>query len=241
MIIVVLSEKGGVGKTMVAIQVAVELARRKLSVLVLDTDRGLTLSDWYEKSDDQRPAGLKVLKMGGTGLRYRLENFIKRYDVIIIDTPNHVGPLQQQAMAIADLAIVPCSPSGSDVDRLKRTLPLLEKGQRMNPRLKIGILVNLKKDRRFSGQNARRVLTDSGFFVFETELSDLAEYDYSYNTGKGVTTYASWSNAALEIRTLVTEIDNFLKETSSARSSLDETRPIARRLAKEKTAQASAR
>ncbi|KJL40158.1 ParA family protein [Microbacterium trichothecenolyticum] len=146
-VIAVANQKGGVGKTTVAMQLGAALAGRH-RVLVVDVDRQQSTVWWAENARDRLPfdfAGSQHPNMLG-----RLTE-LTDYDYIVVDTP---GSLEDTAVLetvldAADYAIVPLTPEPLAVDPTMRTVTRL-----IEPRhLRHGVLLN-RIDPRVPGQLA---------------------------------------------------------------------------------------
>ena len=136
-IVAVANQKGGVGKTTVAMQVGAELSRRH-RVLVVDVDRQQSTVWWAENARDRLPfdfAGSQHPKMLS-----RLRDLRADYEFVLVDTP---GSLEDTAVLetvldAADYALVPVTPEPLAVDPTLRTLSRL-----IEPRhLRHGVLLN---------------------------------------------------------------------------------------------------
>lgn len=136
-IVAVANQKGGVGKTTVAMQVGAELSRRH-RVLVVDVDRQQSTVWWAENARDRMPfdfAGSQHPNMLS-----RLRELRADYEFVLVDTP---GSLEDTAVLetvldAADYALVPVTPEPLAVDPTLRTLSRL-----IEPRhLRHGVLLN---------------------------------------------------------------------------------------------------
>lgn len=136
-IVAVANQKGGVGKTTVAMQVGAELSRRH-RVLVVDVDRQQSTVWWAENARDRLPfdfAGSQHPNMLS-----RLGELRADYEFVLVDTP---GSLEDTAVLetvldAADYALVPVTPEPLAVDPTLRTLSRL-----IEPRhLRHGVLLN---------------------------------------------------------------------------------------------------
>lgn len=112
-IIAVVQQKGGVGKTTIAISLAGELSRRGLRVDVIDADPQKSALEW--SAPGRLPFRVSEIAIQ-TG---QANDWVKRIQaapgrVTIIDTsPNEYA--MGAAVAVAELVIVPCTASGLDL------------------------------------------------------------------------------------------------------------------------------
>ena len=135
-LVAIANQKGGVGKTTIAMQVGAELSRRH-RVLVVDVDRQQSTVWWAENVREQLPvdfAGNQRPKVLG-GLAE-----LPDYDFVLVDTP---GSLEDTAVLetvfdVADYVVVPLTPEPLAVDPTVRTVTRL-----IEPRhLRHGVLLN---------------------------------------------------------------------------------------------------
>lgn len=122
--VAVVSLKGGVGKTTTAVHLAVAAHRAGLHVAVYDADPQGSAAARIEADktlqiDVHRPAGKRW--------RADVDRLARQYDWVIVDTaPGESDVTAVTAvLAAADLAVIPCTPTGFDVHRLARTLELV--------------------------------------------------------------------------------------------------------------------
>ena len=117
MIVAVLGEKGGTGKTTLATNLAGMRAADGRDVLLLDADRQASASYWAEKRGHQPPPvpAVQSVQKFGEGLMRTVRDMARRYDDILIDAGAGDSREVESALRVADLAIVPVQPAGLDV------------------------------------------------------------------------------------------------------------------------------
>jgi chromosome partitioning protein len=117
MIVAVLGEKGGTGKTTLATNLTGMRAAegQGRDVLLVDADRQGSASYWAEKRSNrypQLPAVQSVQKFG-EGLQRTVRDMERRYDDLLIDAGD--SREVESALRVADIAIIPVQPAGLDV------------------------------------------------------------------------------------------------------------------------------
>ncbi len=121
-VIAVVSQKGGAGKTTLALHVAVAAERAGLSAAILDMDPQGTAERWSEWRKEEPPA---VVAAKATTLTRRLEQAKTAHgDLVVIDTPPLAQTEAREAARIADLILIPCRPSAFDLDAIRITADL---------------------------------------------------------------------------------------------------------------------
>ncbi len=121
LVISIVQQKGGVGKTTLAVNLAGELRSRSKRTVVVDADPQASAMAWAAP----RRLGFEVkpeLVTSGTIAQW-VRNVLKQQaDFVIIDTPAGLGPVFRAAVDAADLIAVPCGPSSLDLNAARQTL-----------------------------------------------------------------------------------------------------------------------
>lgn len=135
--IAVLQQKGGVGKTTLAtnLAAAAHLAGRR--TLVLDMDRQSSAYDWYcARVDGSKLDGLSVLKADKPLSPQKFKEISRGYDVIVCDGPPRVGDMTRSAAVAADIVLVPLRPGPLDWWATAETLQVLESANEIRQQLR---------------------------------------------------------------------------------------------------------
>ena len=144
MIVAILGEKGGTGKTTLATNLAGMRAADCRDVLLLDEDRQGSASYWAEKRGDARadlPAVQSVQKFG-EGLMRTVRDMARRYSDLIIDAGAGDSREVESALRVADLAIIPVQPAGLDVWTLGLINDRVGEARAVNPGLAAYVVLN---------------------------------------------------------------------------------------------------
>ena len=115
-IIAVAQQKGGAGKTTLAVHLAVAAAEAGHSVLCLDIDPQGTLSAWGALRAARQPAlTVEVEAVAGHRVRDAAERGQRGHDLVVIDAPPHDDTETRQAIRAAEMIILPMQPSPLDL------------------------------------------------------------------------------------------------------------------------------
>jgi chromosome partitioning protein len=207
MIVALTGQKGGVGKSTLAICVAAELLARRRKVLLVDADPQGTVRTWAEVAAELGRPLPTIVSMNSTMHRPEQLPTVRRgYDDVIIDCPPRHGDIQRSALMVADLALLPCGPSSADAWALGASIDLVNEARALREELAVRIVITRKQGRTALGRSAREELAKSGIELMKSELGYRVAFAESLGAGQGVTAYAPRDAAAEETRALVSEL-----------------------------------
>jgi chromosome partitioning protein len=124
MIILIGSEKGGVGKSTLATNLSVFLALQSKDVILVDADRQGTSSNW---SQDRRETNLPKIESVSKfdNIRHTLVDLQQRYEYVIVDSQGRDSVELRTGLLASDYCLTPIRPSQADLDTIYRSYALM--------------------------------------------------------------------------------------------------------------------
>ncbi|MHB1669732.1 ParA family partition ATPase [Thiomonas sp.] len=207
MIIALLNQKGGVGKTTLATHLAGELAMQGQSIILLDADPQGSALDWAQRRQQN---GLRRL-FGAVGLaretlHQEAPELARRADHVIIDGPPRIAALARSALLAADLALIPVQPSPYDVWASAEMVALIREAQVFRPALRAAFVINRRVGTTVIGREARHALADQPLPALLSEVRQRIVFADSAAAGQLACELEADSLAAREITALTHEV-----------------------------------
>ncbi len=157
------NQKGGVGKTTLAVNVAAEKARRGRRVLLLDADPQGSALDWQAQRGRQEHSPLlSVVGFPRDTIHREIDQLGEGYDDIIIDAPGRIEAVARAVIMASDVVVIPVQPSPYDVWASADVLALLEQSQVYKPELESAWVINRKIVGTSIGRDIRAQLSEYG-------------------------------------------------------------------------------
>lgn len=212
-VVSVVNQKGGCGKTTVAMQVAGTLGKRGYRTLVVDADRQGSAAVWYRRAPDERPFPAPVVGLSDQGekIHRAIEKLIQGYEFVLIDCPGSLDPssykLAQSSLLISDLALVPVIPSPLDLEATPDMADLIEKARITNESLDAVVVLNQHDPRRALVREVRTALDGFSIPTAQSALGTREVYRHSADYGATVHDLEGKTGKGVrEINRLVDEI-----------------------------------
>lgn len=190
-----LSQKGGSGKTTLAVHTAVAAHESGERVVVVDTDIQKSATSWGESRKEPEP-------IVATAPAAELDRVLKaaeneRMTLAIVDTAPHAAPDASRVAKRVDLVVIPCRPTAFDLAAVGNVVEIVKAA-----RSKAVFVLSACPFRSPEIYEARGILADYGFPVSPVEITDRRAFARAIASGRSVTEFESDGKAAAEIRAL---------------------------------------
>jgi len=144
MIIVVANQKGGCGRSTIAVNFAAALAQQGKDVLLLDADRQATASRWCENRKVSYADKPKIAYMQKYGpIIEPLVDLNKCHDYIIVDVPYGDSVEMRSAMMVCDVVLMPFGINQLDLSLIPRMHQIVKQARQANPKIAAYAFLNM--------------------------------------------------------------------------------------------------
>jgi chromosome partitioning protein len=209
MILAVVNQKGGTGKSTVATNIASCFAAEGREVLLIDADPQHTALDWRADRPDNQPL-LQAIGLPVRNLHQELEPFRRKYEVIIIDGGGRITATARAAVMASDFLIVPILPSKPDLLSTQDFFREVINEVTAVKDIQGAILINQVQTGTLINREVREHLKELHYPVFDTVLHLYVAYKEAMAAGLSVIEYDPKSKAAQEMAAFFHELEEVL-------------------------------
>lgn len=207
MIIGILNQKGGVGKTTISINLASSLARSGARVLVIDADPQGSALDWLAARPENEDAPFSVMGLPKPIIHKEVMKIRDDYDHIIIDGPPRVSDIVRSAIMASDVVLIPVQPSPFDIWAASEIVDLVRESAIYNEDRKSFFVISRKIANTAIGRDAAEALSSYEIPVMQSHLIQRVRFAESAAQGMSVYDDGEQNNpAAQEIEALKNEV-----------------------------------
>ena len=207
MIVALLNQKGGVGKTTLALHLAGQWARQGQRITLIDADPQGSSLDWsQQRSREGLPRLFGVVGLARDTLHREAPELARDADHIVIDGPPRVAGLMRSALLAADLVLIPVQPSPFDGWASAEMLGLIREARIYSPSLLVRFVLNRCGARTVLARETARTLADHDPPVLATTIGQRVVFADAAQTGRLASDIDRRSPAAREIAALADEL-----------------------------------
>ena len=184
-VVAIVNQKGGVGKTTLATNLAWALAQTG-SVLLFDADPQGSARDWGHFNTDG-PENLSVQGTGRDPLVDQVRRLANGYDWVILDGPPGISNVSADAVRVADIVLIPAKASAFDVWAATDIVAAVKaRQQSSNGTPRAAFVITMAKPRTRLGRQIDAALIELGLPVMQSRTSDRVAYTQAGNDGTSV-------------------------------------------------------
>ncbi|WP_250493025.1 ParA family partition ATPase [Caballeronia sp. GAWG1-1] len=211
-IIAITQQKGGVGKSTIAMHLGAAFHEKKKRVLVVDADGQNTLIHWSSAASDEAngiPFPVVNLSEAGGQIHREIRKFVNDYDIIVVDCPPSITEkVSGVVLLAASVAVIPTSSSPADYWSSVGLVKLVQQAQVMNEDLRAVFLLNKTEEKRMLTRELKVALEELGFPLLKTQIPTRECYKQAMALGQTVLQMSDRGSrlAAAEIRACADEI-----------------------------------
>lgn len=205
-IVAILNQKGGVGKTTLATNIATKLYLNKAKVLLVDSDPQGSARDWHAAGNSEIP----VVGIDRPTLDKDIQKISDNFDWIIIDGAPQLSDMAISAIKCADLIVIPVQPSPYDIWASEDLVDIIKHTQQLtdgNPKSYFCI------SRKITSTSLSKEIVEAleGYSLPVMKSYTSQRIIYAKSAAEGKTVFDTANNEAIqEITNIVTEIKEII-------------------------------
>ena len=205
-VIAVINQKGGTGKTTLALNLAAGLARRAPTA-VIDADPQRSITQWIAMGDSE--SGLPVATPIGADPAATIAQLKKSHRYVVVDCPPTVqGPVIDAVMTAADQALIPVLPSPLDLWASVEMAALVREAQKKNRALKAWLVLNQVETRNALSRVMQQAVAEFDLPLLQASLQRRAAYRSA--AVEGVSVYELGGRGVLAVADIEAIIEELL-------------------------------
>lgn len=199
-VIGLLQQKGGVGKTTLAINLAGHATLAGERVLLVDADPQGSAMAW--SSARMAKPLFPVIGLAKRDLHRDVPALAADFDLVIIDGAPRVNELARSAILASDLVLIPIQPSPFDVWAAAETVALITEAQQYRPEIDAAFVINRRVANTVIGRDVAKAFAEQLFPVLDQSITQRVVFAEAAAQGLTVPELAPDGDAAREIANL---------------------------------------
>lgn len=221
MFISIINQKGGTGKSTLALHIAAMMPTFGFKTLLIDADPQASTMAWHalrQQIGRANPKGLTVMANCNATITNQLPELSQTYDCVVIDGPPRGDHIARDVILASDIVIVPTRLSGFDVwasDSISKTIAEMQNIQQMASKRPLNwfYAINQMNPRTLAGKAILRGLEKSGATVLDSYICERACFVEATSQGLTVLeTEPRDSKARREIECLGDELRDLIQQ-----------------------------
>ena len=190
-----MSQKGGAGKTTLAVHLAVAACDAGERVVVIDTDPQRSATVWSSSREAEAP----IVATASVGDVDRVLAAARGDDMtlVVIDTAPHAAPDAARIARTSGLIVIPCRPTAFDLAAVEASVRIVQAAK-----ARAVLVLSACPPRAPEVAEARDALATYGLPVAPVEITERRAFSRAVATGRAVTEFEADGKAAAEIRAL---------------------------------------
>lgn len=213
MVVTVANEKGGSGKSNIAINLAVKLFSLGEDILLVDSDPQNSIRVFNDiRASKEVPLGFNCVNVFGDSLATQVELLQGKYETLIIDTAGRDCDEMREALSVSDILIIPTQPSDLDIAVLNKMIKLFKQYKQFKRDLKAFVVISKAspnpalQDKITALQSYIKDKNIDDLRLCKSVLYERELYRNAFSNGMGVVEYGKKSDNALK------DFEGFFKE-----------------------------
>ena len=189
MILSVAHIKGGVGKSLLAVNVAAVLAQRGCDVLLIDSDEQGSATTFAEiRAELDGLSKFAAIRLYGAAIRQQMRQLTGKYNEIVIDTGGRDTGSLRAALTVADVVLIPFQPRSVDLWAGAQIGALVAEARHVNEGLRACSILNMAEVQGRDNEDAFDALkTIEGVELLRLAIVRRKAFPNAFSNGLSVT------------------------------------------------------
>ncbi len=177
LIISVTNQKGGVGKSTLALNLSSYFSKNGVASAVVDSDAQGSIANLVATFGENNSYGSVNLIPRSSFTAFSDLTKKSEFEVLLIDTPPYLSTDLAEIFRISDFVLVPTKPAAFDMFAIESTLELIRKAQKSKPELKVGVVINMSVPGSKHVEEIKTYLRGKNVMVMDTEIVKRVEFE----------------------------------------------------------------
>lgn len=200
MILTVGNTKGGVGKSTIAVNIAIVRALLGKDVLLIDGDEQNTAITFTELRNNQLgKTDYTAVSLHGTAIRTQVRQLSSKYGDIVIDVGGRDTGSLRAALTVTDTLLIPVPPRSFEVWEIDKVAALVREAREINPNMRAVSFLNTADAQGSDNKDSADALRESEDIEFlEMSIGRRKAFPNAASAGRSVVEYSPKDQKAVE-------------------------------------------